>query len=74
MCAAQYHNAQRDSASHGIGMIYADFMLHLLVDRKNTDAGGRHRAKPTFGSVGIPVYRDLVIEKVSQGYCVVDGI
>lgn len=61
-----FHNAQRDSAPQGTGMIFADLMLHGLVDRKNTDARILHRGKPGFGSVGIPCYRDKVIERLHQ--------
>ena len=33
-----WHNQQRDSAAYGVGMIWADLMLHCAVDRWDVNA------------------------------------
>ena len=61
-----WHNAQRNSATHGLGMMYADLMLHLCVDRWNVDAGIKYAGSPNFGFKGIHLYDTDVIEEIVQ--------
>jgi len=70
-----WHNQQRDSAAYGVGMIWADLMLHCAVDRWNVNAGVKYAGEPCFGvpategkdgNDGIQIYDESVIEMLHQ--------
>lgn len=59
-----YHEGQKESAAHGVGMVYADMMLHSYVDRCNTRAGIEYCDEPSFGACGVTVFDDEVVQQL----------
>jgi len=44
-----WHNPQKESAPHGVGMVYADLVLHMVVERANDHAKIKYKKGPDFG-------------------------
>ena len=62
-----WHNVQRDSATYGIGMIFADLTLHESVDRWNVNSGIKYAGDPNFGVEGVAaLYDDSDIAEICQ--------
>lgn len=61
-----WHKYQKDSAARGVGMIFADIMLHHRVHYWNIVAGVNHRGVPGFGACGVHIFDSQVIEDLYQ--------
>ena len=59
-----WHNPQKESAPHGVGMVYADLVLHMVVERANDHAKIKYKKGPDFGALGVHISDDSVIEEI----------